>query len=655
MKKPLLFTFALFVFCQLGFSQDTPDVWYVAPEELDGTGGDNDNSGQSLEEAWATIQFAIGNSNVNNGDTIKVTPGVYFGSINVTKSIVIQGIGEGTVTISEQIQVSNPNVLLQNLSISSSLIIAGNNASVLNSVINSTLTINSGVTGFTLNENNLANNTATIDNESGEVIDATYNWWGSQEKAAVTGGFDQDVNYSPWLNSGDDIAENEAGFQPNLSSVSVDGSGDDDLQNAAESLGPGAAITLLSSDVPYSSLEVNSLLTIVTLEGESPQIQALSTSGASFNDTLLVVDGNITVASSITLRGGSMFTIEGSQVTLNSGATLLEQEGFLIGDIVQITIDDGSTSINSLGVRISAGSSPLGEVSINRITGEQGIVQANDTTSVATKWIINAQNDPLPEGQGRIITLFWFGDFNNGQNISTAVMWRQLDGSDTWEPVGSEPNPSSGTSNVFSVSTTEPVTQFSTWTISSDAAPLPVTLVDFTARLDESSVRLDWATASETNASFFAIERSTDGLFFDEVSRSQAAGESNRLRNYLYIDEGIANRLTGTLYYRLRMVDFDESFEYSNIVAISLTGDNDLRVYADASAGTLKLFTQQLPAGTYLVQVSDMLGNILIESNLSTTDENPVFSFPLSSPARSVYVVRCFGAQALYTQKFRLE
>ena len=654
MKHFLLFTLSLLFFWQTGFSQST---FFVSPPPT----GDDSNDG-SEDFPFATIQKAITDANAD--DIIKVNPGAYSDAFSVNKSVIIEGIGEGTeqvplaVTISNTFDINASNVVLQNLLLNNDVtIVSGsNNVSLFNSTILGTITVNSGVSGFTLNESDLSGApTPAILNSSGNTVDASYNWWGSAEKADFIGKIDPaTVAYSPWLNSGDDTSL-LVGFQPDLSSVSVDGSGDGDLQSAADSLSANSTINIVEGN--YTSLVVNKSLIIAISDGQT-QINDLEIDASNVEEDTLTIDGSLLVLNSLSLDNGNIKTADGGQVTLGDNIrTTNESNGRLVGNFAttpRTITPQQSFSILGLSIQGSNRANPLSNVVVQRISGNSGIVEENESQSIKSRWIINADQEPT----GRELIFSWHPSFDNPTSDfdeASVVVWRLPDDSDTWEPVTDSLGVSILNDLRLVTVPANSVSGFSSWTVSDINEPLPVTLVDFTAQLDEASVRLDWATATETNAHFFGIERSTDGLFFEEIARNQAVGESNSLRNYLYIDEGIANRLTGILYYRLRMVDFDESFEYSNIVAVSLSGDDDLRVYADASAGTLKLFTQQLPAGDYLVQVSDMLGNVLIESSLTTSDQNPIFAFPLSSPARSVYVVRCFGAQALYTQKFRLE
>ncbi len=93
---------------------------------------------------------------------------------------------------------------------------------------------------------------------------------------------------------------------------------------------------------------------------------------------------------------------------------------------------------------------------------------------------------------------------------------------------------------------------------------LPVKLVNFSANLSNNQTELNWSTASETNNKGFEIERSNDGKNFTTIAFVQGAGNSNRLLSYSFIDDNKA-----TAYYRLKQIDFDGKFEYSNLVKVN--------------------------------------------------------------------------------------
>lgn len=103
--------------------------------------------------------------------------------------------------------------------------------------------------------------------------------------------------------------------------------------------------------------------------------------------------------------------------------------------------------------------------------------------------------------------------------------------------------------------------------LTSTANPLSIELVFFNAyRIDQQMVSLEWQTASERNNDYFTVQRSANGLDWEDILTQDGAGNSTILLNYYDIDTA---PLPGISYYRLKQTDFDGVFTYSQIVMIS--------------------------------------------------------------------------------------
>ena len=100
--------------------------------------------------------------------------------------------------------------------------------------------------------------------------------------------------------------------------------------------------------------------------------------------------------------------------------------------------------------------------------------------------------------------------------------------------------------------------------------PLPVELTSFAGTLNGNTVTLSWQTATETNNSGFEIERSSSspGAIWDKIGFVEGNGTSTETKNYSFADK---NLLSGKYSYRLKQIDFDGSFEYSEIVNVDVS------------------------------------------------------------------------------------
>lgn len=95
---------------------------------------------------------------------------------------------------------------------------------------------------------------------------------------------------------------------------------------------------------------------------------------------------------------------------------------------------------------------------------------------------------------------------------------------------------------------------------------LPIELAYFKAERVEDQVNVEWGTLSEIDNSHFCIERSHNGDSFEELDRMAGNLDSNHLMEYAWTDE---QPLTGKSYYRLRQVDTDGAYSYSQIVEVN--------------------------------------------------------------------------------------
>jgi len=94
---------------------------------------------------------------------------------------------------------------------------------------------------------------------------------------------------------------------------------------------------------------------------------------------------------------------------------------------------------------------------------------------------------------------------------------------------------------------------------------VPVELTFFTASSASGNVTLNWSTATETNNMIFEIERSKDNSEFALIGFVEGRGTTTERQEYSYIDKDVT---TGKYFYRLKQIDFDGTFEYSDVVEV---------------------------------------------------------------------------------------
>ena len=100
---------------------------------------------------------------------------------------------------------------------------------------------------------------------------------------------------------------------------------------------------------------------------------------------------------------------------------------------------------------------------------------------------------------------------------------------------------------------------------------LPVTLLSFDAVLENDAVNLNWITSSEINNNYFQVERSTNGFDWNTIGQIKGHGSSQTQNNYAAVDNLSDIVASGTLYYRLKQVDYNGGFTYSEIRPVEIT------------------------------------------------------------------------------------
>jgi hypothetical protein len=184
---------------------------------------------------------------------------------------------------------------------------------------------------------------------------------------------------------------------------------------------------------------------------------------------------------------------------------------------------------------------------------------------------------------------------------------------------------------------------------------IPVELTAFTASTSGESVDLRWSTASETNNAGFDVERSTDGETFTAIGFEPGVGTTEEAQSYRFVDREVP--FATTLFYRLRQVDTDGTFEYSPVVEVEVTPSAvALLPVAPNPVSTSARLRYELPeATTVRLQVFDLLGRRVatLASGEKPAGRHEV-SWRSAGLASGTYFVRLQAGSTAQTQMLRL-
>jgi hypothetical protein len=175
------------------------------------------------------------------------------------------------------------------------------------------------------------------------------------------------------------------------------------------------------------------------------------------------------------------------------------------------------------------------------------------------------------------------------------------------------------------------------------AAPLPVVLVRFDAQRTGTSATLTWATASERNSDFFAVERSLDGTTFVELGQVASHGTTQLSYAYQFVDAELARCGGAVVYYRLRQVDLDGAATYSAVRTVALpVAGLTVQAYPVPARGTsVQLAVSTPTAGAATFTVTNALGQTLLTRQVSLAAGANNLEVPEAAQwPRGVYVLR---------------
>ncbi len=179
----------------------------------------------------------------------------------------------------------------------------------------------------------------------------------------------------------------------------------------------------------------------------------------------------------------------------------------------------------------------------------------------------------------------------------------------------------------------------------STVVALPIDLKEFKATIDNNIVVLNWQTASEINSNYFDIERSDDGQFFFSIGKVMANGNSNQPVSYNFTDKKASNNNGSLIFYRLKLVDKDGSFKYSNHISVKpvISGITVKNLYPTIIRKNDQVSTEIISdkARTMDLSIFDETGRSLQNIKLSlVTGNNKIYFTPRVNNLKGMLFVK---------------
>lgn len=173
-------------------------------------------------------------------------------------------------------------------------------------------------------------------------------------------------------------------------------------------------------------------------------------------------------------------------------------------------------------------------------------------------------------------------------------------------------------------------------TLTEDETPTPVTLSGYNASCDNNNILVSWTTSSETNNSYFTVERSTDLKNWDIADTIKGAGHSNRIIEYSYTEN---NTIIENVFFRIKQIDFDgkiKSFPILSVNCNDFIQPDNILVYPNPAEDYIVVTS--LRTVTTHISLIDISGRIIYE--YSSDDLSVPHTIQLTDLSSGIYFLK---------------
>jgi Secretion system C-terminal sorting domain len=175
----------------------------------------------------------------------------------------------------------------------------------------------------------------------------------------------------------------------------------------------------------------------------------------------------------------------------------------------------------------------------------------------------------------------------------------------------------------------------------SNCISLPLQSLELRSSLHGNTVGLKWITVDEVNTDKFIVQRSTDGINYNDIASKVAVGQARSTTEYQLTDD-IQNLLQASIvYYRIKALDVDGKFSYSNVVPVKLSKTGGVQIWPNPFVNDIRI-SYTATANTSLdVRIIDNAGRIVSQNNYSVSRGlNQLSVNGIESLSPGVYIIR---------------
>jgi endonuclease/exonuclease/phosphatase family metal-dependent hydrolase len=179
---------------------------------------------------------------------------------------------------------------------------------------------------------------------------------------------------------------------------------------------------------------------------------------------------------------------------------------------------------------------------------------------------------------------------------------------------------------------------------------LPFDLLSFDAIKQNNAVRLSWATAREINTKSFVVERSADGRNFKALATVNAAFNSQSTKKYEWIDN---SPLNGTSFYRLQMIDADQSSKTSKIARVYFGREIQFSVSPNPAKNFINISIENTSSISTIL-LTDVNGR-LVKQLLVPAGASQNIQLNIADQPKGMYLLKFINNNTVKTEKLVIE
>jgi N-acetylneuraminic acid mutarotase len=183
------------------------------------------------------------------------------------------------------------------------------------------------------------------------------------------------------------------------------------------------------------------------------------------------------------------------------------------------------------------------------------------------------------------------------------------------------------------------------WNISSMDL-LPIKLLSFSGKIINKDVSLSWQTTEEINTGYYNIQRSLNGAEFETIGKVNAFFFNSGMNDHLFTDVKAFATNSATLFYRLEIINKDNSKTYSNIIKLNLFNAKQSIVISpnpSFSTMTISISNNKTEAATLII--CDMKGVIIRKENISLINGTMSKDINVSMLKSGAYIATLMSSQ----------